>query len=236
MTGRPPYSTDSLGELLAAIVKGQPPVPSSIRNEIPESIDEFVRKAIAIDRENRYSCADEMGRAVVRLQKALGAHRTEPQGPPQPKPVAAEDSRVPADALRSMVERVSTATKAPREPSSSGDLASRSASRTLSSPVKPAGSAPPEAQRNFRAAVLETIERHCEPVRQIVDRARSEAEAIAPQVLGGRRIAPGATVRRWAERGVYWCRFVALHHREAVLLGAALLGATLLMVALIILL
>jgi serine/threonine-protein kinase len=236
MTGRPPYLTDSLGELLAAIVKGQPPAPSSICNEIPEPVDEFVRKAIAIDREDRYSCAEEMGRAVVHLQKALDTRRIVPQCRPQPKSVTAGDARAPADALRAMAERVSTATKAPGEPDSSDDVASRSASQTLSSSVKRASRAHAEPHANLRAAVLKTIERHCEPLRRIVHRAHSEAQAIAPQLLGGRRIALGATVRRWAERGVYWCRFVSHHHREAVLLGAALLGATLLMAVLIILL
>lgn len=67
LTGRPPFTGDSAVAVAYQHVQQLPPTPSSITPDIPEALDRVVMKALAKDREQRYSSAGSM---LVDLMRA----------------------------------------------------------------------------------------------------------------------------------------------------------------------
>jgi len=66
LTGRPPFSGDSIAAMATAVTFGTPPVPSSLVSSVPVRLDVIVARCLERDRDRRYSSAD----AVL---EALGA-------------------------------------------------------------------------------------------------------------------------------------------------------------------
>ncbi|KSW29076.1 Stk1 family PASTA domain-containing Ser/Thr kinase [Cellulomonas sp. B6] len=59
LTGRPPFVGDSPVAVAYQHVRENPPVPSTIANDVPESLDRVTLKALAKERDARYSSAAE---------------------------------------------------------------------------------------------------------------------------------------------------------------------------------
>ena len=59
LTGRPPFSGDSPVAVAYQHVRENPPVPSEIASDVPESLDRITLKALAKERDERYQTADE---------------------------------------------------------------------------------------------------------------------------------------------------------------------------------
>jgi serine/threonine protein kinase len=64
LTGELPYEADHFHALLLRIVRGNPTPPSKLRAEITTPLEQVVLKAMAVDRNNRYATASDMGRAL----------------------------------------------------------------------------------------------------------------------------------------------------------------------------
>lgn len=60
LTGQPPFKGDSAVAVAYQHVSEIPPTPSSITNDVPDSIDRVVMKALAKKREERYNSAEDM--------------------------------------------------------------------------------------------------------------------------------------------------------------------------------
>ncbi|MBO9556858.1 Stk1 family PASTA domain-containing Ser/Thr kinase, partial [Cellulomonas sp.] len=59
LTGRPPFVGDSPVAVAYQHVRENPPVPSTIANDVPETLDRITLKALAKERDARYSSAAE---------------------------------------------------------------------------------------------------------------------------------------------------------------------------------
>jgi CHASE2 domain-containing sensor protein/tRNA A-37 threonylcarbamoyl transferase component Bud32 len=64
LTGRKPFRGDTMSSLLMAIMKEEPPRPSSLETNVHGLWDAIVGKALAKDRTERYATAKEFGVAV----------------------------------------------------------------------------------------------------------------------------------------------------------------------------
>jgi hypothetical protein len=65
LTGRVPFDKDTEIAKIAAHLHELPPCPSEVSPEVPPPFDEVVRRAMAKDREERYSTAGELGQAAL---------------------------------------------------------------------------------------------------------------------------------------------------------------------------
>ncbi len=59
LTGRPPFTGDSAVAVAYQHVREQAPTPSSLASDVPDSLDRITLKALAKDRDDRYSTAAE---------------------------------------------------------------------------------------------------------------------------------------------------------------------------------
>lgn len=66
LTGQPPFTGDSAVAVAYQHVQQLPPVPSSIASDIPEAMDRVVLKALAKNRDDRYSSAAAMKADLLR--------------------------------------------------------------------------------------------------------------------------------------------------------------------------
>ena len=77
ITGKPAFLGDKPAEIIANILREDPPLPSKVNPDVPEEVDEIVQKALAKKPEARYQNADEM---IADLESArssiLGLDRT----------------------------------------------------------------------------------------------------------------------------------------------------------------
>ena len=71
LTGRPPFKGDSAVAVAYQHVEQIPPTPSSILSDIPDSLDRVVLKALAKNREDRYSSATAMLADLQRVARGL---------------------------------------------------------------------------------------------------------------------------------------------------------------------
>jgi serine/threonine protein kinase/ABC-type transport system substrate-binding protein len=62
--GKPPFSTSNVVSSIHEITSVDPPPPSSIRNTVPQGLDEIIRRAMAKKREDRYSSSAELAKAI----------------------------------------------------------------------------------------------------------------------------------------------------------------------------
>jgi serine/threonine-protein kinase len=63
-TGRRPFETESLFELLRQHIEATPPHPASLRAELPPAFGELIVRALAKQREQRFASAAEMQQAL----------------------------------------------------------------------------------------------------------------------------------------------------------------------------
>jgi serine/threonine-protein kinase len=64
LTGQKPFTGHTISSLMFAIVKSDPAQPSALDAKVHATWDEILRKALAKNREERYSSAKEFGQAV----------------------------------------------------------------------------------------------------------------------------------------------------------------------------
>ena len=64
LTGKKPFTGETIPSLMLAIIRGDWAQPSAVDAKIPSSWDEILRKALARDREQRYASARELAQAV----------------------------------------------------------------------------------------------------------------------------------------------------------------------------
>ncbi|EPD31360.1 Stk1 family PASTA domain-containing Ser/Thr kinase [Gleimia europaea] len=69
LTGQPPFKGDSAVAVAYQHVSEIPPTPSSITSDVPDSIDRVVMKAMAKNRDDRYSSAEEMRADLMRAAR-----------------------------------------------------------------------------------------------------------------------------------------------------------------------
>jgi hypothetical protein len=77
-TGRRPFRGDSVFELLRQHVEEAPPMPHTLRADLPAAYEAVIVRALAKQPEDRFASAVEMSRA---LADALAAPRTDPSAP-----------------------------------------------------------------------------------------------------------------------------------------------------------
>jgi Tol biopolymer transport system component/tRNA A-37 threonylcarbamoyl transferase component Bud32 len=74
LTGRPPFTGDSDASLVAAVLKDDPPKPSSIRTgTIPEALDHIVATCLAKDPDDRWQTVRDLKRELVRATTVRAA-------------------------------------------------------------------------------------------------------------------------------------------------------------------
>ena len=71
LTGRPPFKGDSAVAVAYQHVEQIPPTPSSILSDIPDSLDRVVLKALAKNRDDRYSSAAAMLSDLQRVARGM---------------------------------------------------------------------------------------------------------------------------------------------------------------------
>ena len=64
LTGRPPFESEALGELMGLILYEDLPMPTDRNPELPPELDEWWRKAAAREREERFQSAKELSDAL----------------------------------------------------------------------------------------------------------------------------------------------------------------------------
>jgi len=65
LTGRPPYTGDSIPALCAALLNDQPTPMHELRAEIAPSLEEAVMRCLAKDRQHRFNTVSELARALA---------------------------------------------------------------------------------------------------------------------------------------------------------------------------
>jgi serine/threonine-protein kinase len=67
LAGRPPFTGESMVDILMAATMGERPVLSTIRPELPREVDDWVKKALAIEAEDRYAYVSSMWNDLIRI-------------------------------------------------------------------------------------------------------------------------------------------------------------------------
>ena len=75
-TGRPAFIGDSGMEILAKILKEDPPSPRSLNPELPPKLEEIIGKCLERDREMRYQVASEIRTDLKRLKRDTPSGRS----------------------------------------------------------------------------------------------------------------------------------------------------------------
>ena len=71
LTAERPFDAESLPELIFLIAQGEYKPPSARRASLPKVVDEIVRKALAMDRAERYGSLTELSLALSQLQHSF---------------------------------------------------------------------------------------------------------------------------------------------------------------------
>jgi WD40 repeat protein len=82
VTRRRPFGGSSEGEILAAILRDEPPAPSSIHSAVPPVLDGVVRRCLAKPPSERFSSAREVAAALETVLASLNAGRFATARPP----------------------------------------------------------------------------------------------------------------------------------------------------------
>lgn len=80
LTGRLPFQNDSLHQIIMDIVHTAPPSPLAFNPALDNSVEVVLRRALAKDPAMRFSSADELAQALVRLRAAIGLQLVTGQG------------------------------------------------------------------------------------------------------------------------------------------------------------
>jgi serine/threonine protein kinase len=65
ITGRPPYTGDSIPALCASLLNDQPVPMQQLRAEVPPSLEDAVMRCLAKDRQQRFATVSELARALA---------------------------------------------------------------------------------------------------------------------------------------------------------------------------
>jgi predicted esterase len=71
LCGRRPFSGESVGTVLSAILRDAPPPPRSLRPDLPRDVERVVHRCLEKDPKNRYPSARETGEALRRCEAGL---------------------------------------------------------------------------------------------------------------------------------------------------------------------
>jgi len=119
LTGRPPFTGESPVAVAYQHVRELPPTPSSIADDISESLDRVVMKSLAKDREERYADANQMRADLLAVLRggtvgapAAGAW----QAPAATTVLGATAATVPVSATPDGAPRYGTTTMPPSRP------------------------------------------------------------------------------------------------------------------------
>jgi len=79
ITGVRPFAGDSLGEVCAQILTGEPVAPSERNSALPTAFDRILRRCLAKDPEQRYQSGNDLGRALYlvarTVNRPMGEHK-----------------------------------------------------------------------------------------------------------------------------------------------------------------
>ncbi|HEX2671023.1 MAG TPA: protein kinase, partial [Polyangiaceae bacterium] len=67
ITGRPPYTGDSIPALCASLLNDTPQSMRSLRPEVPPELEDVIRHCLAKDRNERYATVSELARALAQF-------------------------------------------------------------------------------------------------------------------------------------------------------------------------
>ena len=70
LAGKPPFSGETMVDILMAATTGERPRLSHLRPELPREIDAWVKRALAIEPDDRYSYVSSMWNDFIRLVMA----------------------------------------------------------------------------------------------------------------------------------------------------------------------
>jgi hypothetical protein len=104
LTGRRPFTGDTIASVISQHLHAQPPAVRGLRPEIPDALDALVAELLAKDPGARPSSAEVVGARLRRIPGAAGADGTPPAAttralvPTPTEPVAVTDRRAPSSA------------------------------------------------------------------------------------------------------------------------------------------
>ncbi|MBS1198382.1 MAG: Protein kinase [Proteobacteria bacterium] len=77
LTGRPPFTGESLNEVLDQVLHSAPPLPSSFNPDLPHGFDRIVARAMAKDPDKRYQKANDMAAHLRKYRRIVIQTRRE---------------------------------------------------------------------------------------------------------------------------------------------------------------
>ena len=77
LTGRPPFTGESLNEVLDQVLHSAPPLPSSFNPDLPHGFDRIVARAMAKDPDKRYQKANDMAAHLRKYRRIVIQNRRE---------------------------------------------------------------------------------------------------------------------------------------------------------------
>jgi len=101
LTGQRPFSGGTAAELIATILRDEPPSLTRRRPDLPGRLEAIIRRAMEKDRERRYSSAEEVGADLQRLRSDIerGVITAAAADPLAPAPVVKSLAVLPLDDL-----------------------------------------------------------------------------------------------------------------------------------------
>ena len=89
LTGRPPFTGDSVSAIMFAVLESDPPPPGKINRRVAPDLDAIVMRMLAKEPDRRYANARELYRDLRRWQKSRGQDPDAPAGKRREAVVAA---------------------------------------------------------------------------------------------------------------------------------------------------
>ena len=74
-TGKAPFNGSSSGEIISAILRDEPPAPSSLNSEVSRELEAVILKALEKDRTMRYQHASDIRTDLQRLKRDSDSRR-----------------------------------------------------------------------------------------------------------------------------------------------------------------
>src|SRR5262249_36874061 len=74
LVGRPPFGGDGFGEILVAHLTQTPPLPSTIREDVPRAVEAVVMHALEKDRNKRFQSTEELAKALADPEAHLATY------------------------------------------------------------------------------------------------------------------------------------------------------------------
>jgi serine/threonine protein kinase/tetratricopeptide (TPR) repeat protein len=71
LAARPPFEASNYGDLVVSILHGEPPSISDVRDDVPEELEEVLRRALAKERDERVPSAKEFQLELKRIARKL---------------------------------------------------------------------------------------------------------------------------------------------------------------------